>query len=79
MVPVNEEQEVECPQCNQTFTEEILPTSARSNNSSSSQQTSQARSGPASPVLGASQPPQPQVRENAVAQQESDSFNELLG
>ncbi len=65
MVPVNEDIEVECPQCNLTFTEE-LATSARSANQASSSSVSSGsnrNSGPASPVLGATQPQvsQPQV------------------
>lgn len=54
MVPVNEEIEVECPQCNQTFTEEILSTTSRNENSAAS---SARNSGPASPVLGATHSP----------------------
>lgn len=57
MVPVNEEIEVECPQCNQTFTEEILQTnSSRSANSQNSNQGNR-NSGPASPILGSTQAP----------------------
>ena len=56
MVPVNEEIEVECPQCNQTFTEEIAASkSSRNENQSSSSSASSgsSNSGPTSPVLGA--------------------------
>ena len=56
MVPVVELVEVECPQCNQTFTEEIS-TARQSENNISSNNT-QRSSGPASPVMGASLPPQ---------------------
>ena len=73
MVPVTEDIEVECPQCNQTFTEEIVTSSSSSNgNQQSVSSGSRNSSGPASPVLGASQPQIP------VAPQ-ADPFEELMG